>query len=1599
MVKRVIILLSILLISVQTLYSEVFTLDSSDNIQNAVDNASDGDTIILNPGVYSGAGNYNISIKGKSITIRSQTPESPSGNVILSAAGQSGARIFKINQDEDSEDTNVTLEGLYLMDASIQALICEGLDGTRPELTLRYCNISNSGNSNMTGGVVLRNTGEVNIIGSAIESNTTGKLAAGLYVENCQQLKMVKSVVRNNTCTTSGSIGGGIYIYNSEAEFDFCYIYGNSVKNQGGGVYIDNSGSDTLQIAFYNCVFSGNSANNGGGIYCYDTKDPKFINCVFYGNKNYGLVCDKSNAESFTAEVTNTIFWENSVGQINPKSTTVNASYSFVQDGFETGEHIYTDDPDFKAVGTWNGDIWTDPFDSSSMAWRLNFTSPCIDSGDPNFLPLSPESQDIDGDDRFIGFTVDPGIDEYAGTDIGKVYNSTKNRWYYTINDALFLASAGDELLIAPGIYKENIVLTADMDGTKISGYKPYNDDFRQGTILDGSNYTEPVILMAEPGISSETVITGFTIKGGSGLNDTQLGATVGGGIYCKKASPTISYCRIEENSADIGGGVAVINASPQIAGCVIKANTCQVNGSGIAVINNSSPKIYNCAINDNISGNEGEVTTGGLYCDSTSYPAGNIIRNCLFRDNLPYGLYYENIAELEVNSTIFCENTDPNYPELIIATNDNITLNYCDIEIGWEGLGTENVDTTVTFEKIPDTNIDHDYLTNISSSFGFYNSGDLDYEISPDEVDIEGNSRKLNCRIDIGPYEHSSPLSPYQNMKNIVIVNNSDIYCSVQEAIDAITDNKKISLTKGIFKENVIIEKSGVTITGSFVSTPEDVAKIVIDGSYKVMPDITNVEDPNDPNYQGAAVTLAYGKASNTTFQFLTLTGGWGSLDKDGKLNGGGISSQNNNNIKIKNCIIKNSSAGSGGGIYIKGADKALLQENIINNNIATETGGGVSLVDCEESYIATCQINKNQSNTASAVYTSESKTSIDFCTIADNTATEEAVILAENPMADVTIANSIIHNNSPQVIKTSGGDYKIAAEYSCISSSFEGDHILNSDPKFLDAANDNYRLSAYSPCVNTAIPAPKEYSYADSFERYYYKNTLQNTGKTRISQAGESNYNSYYNPNYDMGAFEVLDLTESLDHLVTPVSLYEMVGDTKVSRGDFSTISDAINAASPYSIIELEPGLYEEQIRISLPGITIRSKQEQQSLAMPYTIIKASDNGEPVVLLEASLAWDVTLEGMTIVDGGGNKISSDPNSHSGGGGIYSIDNSGLNMSWCTIAHNKSDSGGGISLVRCDNINMVHCLITNNTANRRRGAGIYLQDCYDFSMNYCTVSSNTANSGQESDSEYTQIGGMYLEGTYTNISIKNSIIWGNTPANLNKLGQDDSDITITNCVIPNAVGTDIIKTDPYFVSAASKDFHLRSPAGRYLTWYRKWLKDAVSNTTKSPAIDAADGTAEEKALELFPAGNNTNIGVYGASSEASLSYIKTITDFDKADINGDSVIDYIDLIVLSENWLSSNCFLNADRDKDCMVNMADMIQIAANWQILDEFKRANINNDTTIDFSDFAILTENWYNEDVNNTADRNKDGIVDLTDLEAVVSQWLANEEEEIE
>ncbi|RLD09858.1 MAG: hypothetical protein DRI44_07535 [Chlamydiae bacterium] len=107
----------------------------------------------------------------------------------------------------------------------------------------------------------------------------------------------------------AGIAGGGMYITDSTATFINAFIEGNSASN-GGGVYCDMEGMIS------GCMISSNSAIHGGGIYCY--KGSSVSDCSISGNhandSGGGSYCGRGSSLSNCTISGNSVKWWNGGG-------------------------------------------------------------------------------------------------------------------------------------------------------------------------------------------------------------------------------------------------------------------------------------------------------------------------------------------------------------------------------------------------------------------------------------------------------------------------------------------------------------------------------------------------------------------------------------------------------------------------------------------------------------------------------------------------------------------------------------------------------------------------------------------------------------------------------------------------------------------------------------------------------------------------------------------------------------------------------------------------------------------------------------------------------------------------------------------------------------------------------------------------------------------------------------------------------------------------------------------------------------------------------------------------------------------------------------
>ena len=211
-------------------YSTLAT--AANNIQTAINAASDNDLVLVDDGFYYLGVKILIT---KGITVRSIN-----GNAVVTIDGMYTTKCVEINHDD------AVLDGFTIRNAY---------------------NPSGFG-----GGVNIQDGGTVQ---HCIIENCQARDGGGVAIDNDGYL--LNSILRNNHAdnNSSNGYGGGVRLLNG-GEVRNCLIYGNESEKYGGGVNIWNAGK------VFNSTIVDNTAPNGAGI---RTRNNSLIkNCIIYFN-------------------------------------------------------------------------------------------------------------------------------------------------------------------------------------------------------------------------------------------------------------------------------------------------------------------------------------------------------------------------------------------------------------------------------------------------------------------------------------------------------------------------------------------------------------------------------------------------------------------------------------------------------------------------------------------------------------------------------------------------------------------------------------------------------------------------------------------------------------------------------------------------------------------------------------------------------------------------------------------------------------------------------------------------------------------------------------------------------------------------------------------------------------------------------------------------------------------------------------------------------------------------------------------------------------------------------------------------------------------
>ena len=223
------------------------------SFQSQIDDAKDGDVIIVEPGTYEGL----VDFKGKNITVASQyiTDGDTSfiSKTIIDAKGLGSGVRFANGETSDARLSGFTITGGLAPKGG-------GIYAKEASPTLDHLIITNN-----------------KTFDCSTDDNFYKGSGGGLYFEQSTAKLSHIMILRNS----SSNSGGGIYLDQAQLELtDMVGIYDNTAEENGGGVY-----AYVSEIKSYHSTIIWNRSEDGAGLYMSTFSKINLLNSIIGNNQ------------------------------------------------------------------------------------------------------------------------------------------------------------------------------------------------------------------------------------------------------------------------------------------------------------------------------------------------------------------------------------------------------------------------------------------------------------------------------------------------------------------------------------------------------------------------------------------------------------------------------------------------------------------------------------------------------------------------------------------------------------------------------------------------------------------------------------------------------------------------------------------------------------------------------------------------------------------------------------------------------------------------------------------------------------------------------------------------------------------------------------------------------------------------------------------------------------------------------------------------------------------------------------------------------------------------------------------------------------------
>ena len=283
-----------------TFAATIHVPENQPTIQSGIDAAENGDTVLVNDGIYTGEGNVNISFGGKQITVKSRNGAEAT---IIDCQETPNTRGFAF----ESKETHASVLNGFTIKNGVHDL-GGGIYCHTASPTIQNCIITQNRATatrfhGQGGGGIYGTDTTAHIIGCLITENRADSDFGGGVLIDGDALWTFNTLqsVTFDSCTISENIGSGVVCFDlSPVIIKDCTVLQNSgrgivstffsrgtsitncriERNAGGGIECSEESSTKIE----DCIIKQNRAVHGGGIYCSPTSAIEVSGCIIAQN-------------------------------------------------------------------------------------------------------------------------------------------------------------------------------------------------------------------------------------------------------------------------------------------------------------------------------------------------------------------------------------------------------------------------------------------------------------------------------------------------------------------------------------------------------------------------------------------------------------------------------------------------------------------------------------------------------------------------------------------------------------------------------------------------------------------------------------------------------------------------------------------------------------------------------------------------------------------------------------------------------------------------------------------------------------------------------------------------------------------------------------------------------------------------------------------------------------------------------------------------------------------------------------------------------------------------------------------------------------------